>query len=112
MRGFWKAAVRGPGLLNLGGPPPTLFEKPEGVMDPFRLGVGVSEGCLRNGDSGRGREGLVVGLSCGLVARAPGPRDLEKLGMGGTSGVTAGLSRVEALNLLPYEGVVGVGGGS
>jgi hypothetical protein len=35
---------------------------------------------------------------------------LEKLGTGGISGLYMGLSRVEALNLLPYEGVVGVGG--
>lgn len=79
-------------------------------MEPFRLGVGVSDGCFRYGDSGRGSEGLVGGLSWGLGARTPGPNDLEKLGTGGISGLYMGLSRVEALNLLPYEGVVGVGG--
>lgn len=119
VRGFWNAALLGPGLLNLGGPAPTLFEKPEGVMEPFRpegvtepfrLGVGASEGCLRNGDSGRGSEGLAGGLNCGLGARAFGPRDREKLGIEGVSGLCLGRSRVEALNLLPYEGVVGVGG--
>ena len=86
--------------------------RPEGVVEPFRLGVGASEGCLRNGDSGRGSEGRAGGLNCGLGARALGPKDREKLGMEGVSGLYLGLSRVEALNLLLYEeeGVVGVGG--
>ena len=98
--------------MNRGGPLPTLLEKPEGVVEPFRVGVGVSEGCWRCGASGRGSEGLAGGLNWGLGARTPGPKDFEKLGIGGASGVYIGLSRVEALNLLPYEGVVGVGGSS
>jgi hypothetical protein len=52
-----------------------LFEKPEGVIEPALLGVGARLGVLRNGDSGRGSEGLPACLDCGLGARAPGPRD-------------------------------------
>jgi hypothetical protein len=52
-----------------------LLEKPDGVMEPALLGVGARVGVLRNGDSGRGREGLPACLFCGLGARAPGPRD-------------------------------------
>lgn len=106
-------------------------------MEPALLGVGARLGCLY-GDSGRGSEGRLSCLDCGLVVRAPGPRDWENLGIEGASGVRLeapksglprneavvksdfprvealkfGLSRVDALNLLPYEGVVGVGGRS
>jgi len=110
VRGFWKIGAFGPGLLNRGGPI-ALLEKPDGVMEPFRLGVGARLGCLRNGDSGRGRDGLLCGLKTGLGARAPGPIDCENLeGMDGVSGLKLGLSRVERLSLLVYDGVVGVGG--
>jgi hypothetical protein len=77
------------------------LEKPDGVMEPFLLGVGARLGCLRKGDSGRGRDGLLGGLKEGLGARAPGPTDCENLGMDGVSGLKLGLSRVERLNLLP-----------
>ena len=60
VRGFWNAALLGPGLLYRGGP--RLFEKPEGVMDPFLPGVGAREG-LRAGDSGRGSDGRLGGLN-------------------------------------------------
>jgi hypothetical protein len=70
-------------------------------MEPFLLGVGARLGCLRKGDSGRGRDGLLGGLKEGLGARAPGPTDCENLGMEGVSGLKLGLSRVERLSLLP-----------
>ena len=46
----------------------------------LRAGVGCRLGvCLRSGDSGRGRDGL-LGLNCGLCGLAPGPSDCENLG--------------------------------
>ena len=88
-----------------------LLEKPEGVMEPLRPGVGAKLGCLRTGDSGRGSEGLPLGLKFGLGARPAGPKDCENLGMDGVvSGLKLGRSRVVALKLLLYDGVVGVGG--
>jgi hypothetical protein len=86
-----------------------LFEKPAGVMGPVLPGVGARFGCFRNGDSGRGSEGLPFGLKTGLGALAPGPTDCENFGMEGVSGLKFGLSVVERLKLLK-EGVVGVGG--
>lgn len=86
-----------------------LFEKPAGVIEPFRPGVGAKFGCLRKGDSGRGSEGLPFGLKTGLGARAPGPTDCENLGIDGVSGLELGFSLVERLKVLK-DGVVGVGG--
>jgi hypothetical protein len=89
-----------------------LLENPDGVSPPFRAGVAVRFGGLRTGDSGRGSDGRPFGLNCGLGARAPGPTDCENLGRDGVSGLKYGLVVVERLKLLPYDGVVGVGGKS
>lgn len=77
-----------------------LLEKPEGVSPPFLPGVAVKGGCLRSGDSGRGRDGRPFGLNCGLGARAPGPTDCENLGKEGVSGLKCGFVVVERLKLL------------
>jgi hypothetical protein len=77
-----------------------------GVLLPV---VGAKFGCFRNGDSGRGKDGLTFGLNSGLGARAPGPIDCEKFGRAGVSGLKLGFSMVERLKL-EYGGVVGVGG--
>lgn len=71
--------------------------------------MGGKLGRFRNGDSGRGKDGLPFGLKTGLGARAPGPTDCENLGIDGVSGLKFGFSVVETLKLL-NEGVVGVGG--
>ena len=86
-----------------------LFENPEGVADILLPGVGASEGCFLKGDSGRGKDGLPLGLKRGLGARAPGPTDCENFGIEGVSGLKLGLLVVEWLKL-EWEGVVGVGG--
>lgn len=114
VRGFCNpgAARGGAGLANRGGAPIALFEKPEGVSTPLRAGVAVRFGGLRNGDSGRGRDGRALALDCGLGARAPGPTDWENLGSDGVSGLKCGLLVVERLKLLYDDGVVGVGGKS
>jgi len=106
------AALGGAGLANLGGAPIALLENPDGVRPPLRAGVAVRFGALRIGDSGRGRDGQLFGLNCGLGARAPGPTDCENLGSEGVSGLKCGFVVVERLKLLPYDGVVGVGGKS
>lgn len=108
VRGFWNVPDLGPGLLNRGGPI-ALFEKADGVTGVFRPGVGAKLGCFRNGDSGRGNDGLPFGLNRGLGARAPGPIDCEKFGRAGGSGLKLGFSVVEMLKL-ENDGVVGVGG--
>jgi hypothetical protein len=115
VRGFCGGGARGgAGLANLGGAPIALFEKPDGASPPLRAGVAVKLGCcLRNGDSGRGRDGRLFGLNCGLGARAPGPTDCENLDSDGVSGLKCGFVVVERLKLLRYvDGVVGVGGKS
>lgn len=89
----------GAGLAKRGGAPMALLENPDGVSPPFRAGVAVRLG-LRNGDSGRGREGRLFGLNCGLGARAPGPIDWENFGMEGVSGLKCGFVVVERLKLL------------
>ena len=75
-----------------------LLDRPAGVRAPFLEGVGARFGCLRKGDSGRGKDG-VLALKLGLEARAPGPSDCENLGMEGVSGPKFGLSVVEVLKL-------------
>ena len=114
VRGFCTpgAARGGAGLANRGGAPIALLEKPDGVSPPLRAGVAVRFGGLRNGDSGRGRDGRPFALECGLGARAPGPTDWENLGSDGVSGLKCGLLVVERLKLLYDDGVVGVGGKS
>lgn len=76
-------------------------------MENCRPGVGCRFGCFLNGDSGLGRDGLDLGLNCGLGGLAPGPMDCENLGIAGVGGV-----RPETLGArsVPYEGVVGVPG--
>lgn len=86
VRGFWNPPPLGPGLLNLGATI-ALFEKAAGVVGAFLPGVGARFGCFLNGDSGRGSEGLPLGLKTGLGARAPGPTDCENLGNDGVSGL-------------------------
>lgn len=90
VRGFWKPDTDlGAGLLNRGGLM-ALLEKPDGVMEPFLLGVrpaGARDGVLRSGDSGLDSDGLLFGLNCGLGARAPGPRDCVNFGSEGVSGL-------------------------
>lgn len=95
--------------MNLGGPI-ALFEKAPGVPAPCLPGVGGKLGCLRKGDSGRGNDGLPLGLNAGLGARAAGPKDWENLGIEGVSGLKLGFSVVDKLKLLLKDGVVGVGG--
>jgi hypothetical protein len=114
VRGFCTpgAALGGAGLANRGGAPIALLEKPEGASPPPRTGVAFAVGGLRNGDSGRGRDGRPLDLNWGLGARAPGPTDCENLGSEGVSGLKCGLFVVERLKLLYEDGVVGVGGKS
>lgn len=69
------------------GAPLTLLEKAAGAIEPPLLGVGARFGCLRNGDSGRASDGLVLGLKRGLGALAPGPTDCENFGMAAVGGV-------------------------
>lgn len=102
VRGFAKRPPPlGAGLLYL--PGPTLFEKPDGVTEPGREGVGARPGVFRIGDSGRGMEGMegrVLPLVCGLGARAPGPIDCANRGMDGLSWAKFGFSVVDRLKLL------------
>lgn len=90
----------GAGLANRGGAPMALLENPEGVSPPFLAGVAVRLGCLRSGDSGRGRDGRPFGLYEGLGARAPGPTDCENFGNEGASGLKWGFVVVERLKWL------------
>ncbi len=95
-------------------PPAPFFDtlppkegRPIGVDRPFDAGSRFC--CFRKGDSGRGREGLDLGLSWGLAIR--GPTDWLNLCIAGVGGVWAFMyeSPLGALRLNPpAEGVVGV----
>lgn len=99
MRGFAKRPPLGPGLLNL--PGPILLERPDGVTEPDREGVGIRPGVFRIGDSGRGIDGRVLPLDWGLNGRAaPGPTDCANRGIDGLSWAKFGFSVVDRLKLL------------
>lgn len=103
-------------------------DSPDGLIPrteprPMVAGAGGRFGCFRKGDSGRGRDGLDFGFSCGDGALAPGPTvwlkgcfapsptDWLNLGMDPIVGGVrlAGCCFRVGSNLLK-AGVVGVGG--
>lgn len=76
-RGVWPAVGRvvvEPRRLLLLGVTPGLT--PRWLCDKFLAGVGARLGGFLNGDSGRGREGLLA-LKAGLVGLTPGPTVFE-----------------------------------